>query len=593
MPTGLAEGGVVSVFRAQSTQPRGAFWFTEAALDRVEVPWCTARQGRTKRRVSLKSGRPAVLLGTALTVAIGTLAIAAPTVASTGGSDQGDALRKKGVGAPKAFVVCKRGCPYRTIQEGANAAGKYQAKSGRGAEVKVKPGTYKEGVLLNGKRKGHDFDGLAIIGVKKNGRPNPSAKGVTLEGDGAKVVLKGNDPYWVPGDPAIVPAGNGIEGRSVNGLVLENLYARNYGVNGFFVWASTNRSLKERCNDYTMENLWASSNRSYGLYARNCFGGAMVDSRGWYHGDSAFYVGETPCDSDSWNNLGSAPTRCQRKPKWTLLSNLDSFQNVLGYSGTNAKYVRITKSRFYNNGAGIVPNTLDSERFEPSGWSLFDNNDIFWNNYNYFRPDSAFTTVSSGLGELLGQTVNYPMGVGVILFGTDGIEVKNNRIFGHAKWGAAAFSAPVVEGVVIANEDDDAKNLNNEFKGNKMGWNGTYPNGFDFLSDYSGGGNCWSDNGSSATWVVGNGSVPPSSIYPGCPQPGKLNSQTSSFSPIAGIQLNLDNEKDPSTVLGYAASSPPDSQECSWTIPPATGSVKAPTNGRTYKEKRTSPPTCP
>ena len=39
---------------------------------------------------------------------------------------------------------------------------------------------------------------------------------------------------------------------------------------------------------------------------------------------------------------------------------------MLGYSGTNSKYVDITDSDFYNNGVGVVPNTLDSEPFEPT-----------------------------------------------------------------------------------------------------------------------------------------------------------------------------------------------------------------------------------
>ena len=61
---------------------------------------------------------------------------------------------------------------------------------------------------------------------------------------------------------------------------------------------------------------------------------------------------------------------------------------MLGYSGTNSKYVKITQSNFYNNGAGIVPNTLDSERFEPTATGIIENNNIFWNNFNYFLPNS-------------------------------------------------------------------------------------------------------------------------------------------------------------------------------------------------------------
>ncbi len=58
--------------------------------------------------------------------------------------------------------------------------------------------------------------------------------------------------------------------------------------------------------------------------------------------------------------------------------------------------MRIDESDFYNNGAGIVPNTLDSEGYEPNGWKVFEKNNVFWNNYNYFLSGSAFKTVSGG-----------------------------------------------------------------------------------------------------------------------------------------------------------------------------------------------------
>jgi len=65
------------------------------------------------------------------------------------------------------------------------------------------------------------------------------------------------------------------------------------------------------------------------------------------------------CDNKKWNVLQREA--CQKKPQWTLLKNNGSYENVLGYSGTNSKYVRIIENAFFNNGAGIVPNTLDSE----------------------------------------------------------------------------------------------------------------------------------------------------------------------------------------------------------------------------------------
>ena len=126
----------------------------------------------------------------------------------------------------------------------------------------------------------------------------------------------------------------------------------------------------------------------------------MINSAGYHQGDSAFYVGETPCDKQELERPRRRTAPCQKKPQWTLLKNDESYENVLGYSGTNSKYVRIIESAFFNNGAGIVPNTLDSEGYEPNGWNVIERNDVFWNNYNYFLAGSAFHTVSEGLGEL-------------------------------------------------------------------------------------------------------------------------------------------------------------------------------------------------
>jgi parallel beta-helix repeat protein len=291
----------------------------------------------------------------------------------------------------------------------------------------------------------------------------------------------------------------------------------------------------------------------------------MLDSAGFHHGDSAFYVGETPCDSKTWTNHGVAPPPkpCQRKPKWTLLKNLRSYENVLGYSGTNSKYVKIVDSAFYNNGAGIVPNTLDSEGFEPNGWNVFEDNDVFWNNYDYFLAGSKFHSVSGGLGQVAGATVNYPTGVGIVLYGSANTVVKHNNVFGNYKWGIASFSGPGE--VFVANEGDDAKNINNQIVENTMGREGADPNGeYDLWNDATGGGNCWSANSANATFAPGNGKVPLSQIYPACPQAEVLADQVRSLNIVPGLQINLGDESDPRTILGYASSNPPQKQECSW-----------------------------
>ncbi|HEX3239642.1 MAG TPA: hypothetical protein VHR18_05850 [Solirubrobacterales bacterium] len=467
-------------------------------------------------------------------------ALAAPALAKAGGKGKQPKT--------KVFEVCKHGCKYRTIQKGVNAAGSFKAKKANAkvkAIVAVKPGKYVEGVVLDGTAKKKDFEGLTIEGTKKD------RKKVVLEGKNAKGELGA--------------AQNGIEAIDVDGVVLRNMWARNYQSNGFFVHADA--SSGQSCDGYTMDNLLTSANRSYGLFAKGCKGGKMINSAGYHHGDSAFYVGETPCDSAAWTNHGvvPAPKPCQRKPQWTLLKNDKSYENVLGYSGTNSKYVKIVESAFYNNGAGIVPNTLDSEGYEPNGWNVFERNDVFWNNYNYFLSGAAFRTVSGGLGQVAGATVNYPTGVGFALYGGDHNVVRKNNVFGNYKWGISSFSGPGE--LYVANEGDDAMNLNNQIVENKLGREGADPNGeFDIWNDASGGGNCWSANSANSTFAPGNGSVPLSQIYPACPQPTVLNDQAKSLSPAAGLQLNLANLSDPTTILGYAGTNPPQNQQCTWVV---------------------------
>ncbi len=209
------------------------------------------------------------------------------------------------------FDVCKNGCKYRTVQAGANAAGKWQKKTKRKATVRVQPGTYVEGVLLHGKDTRFDFDNLTIMGVKANKDPLANARKVVLEGENAKTVVEGT-PGWFPGDAKTIPANNAIEGRSIVGLKMKNMWARNYQNNTFFVWASNVEADNELCADFVMDNLVSSDTRAYGLFSRNCFGGKFLNSEGWNHGDSTLYIGETPCDDYDWNNRRTAPRPARR-----------------------------------------------------------------------------------------------------------------------------------------------------------------------------------------------------------------------------------------------------------------------------------------
>jgi hypothetical protein len=296
-------------------------------------------------------------------------------------------------------------------------------------------------------------------------------------------------------------------------MKIKRLWAKNYPTNGFFIHADPG----DHCHGFAMVKDWTSFNGSYGQFAKHCTGGKITNGKMWGQGDSGIYIGETPP---------------QKNPKWTDISKDKSYKNVLGYSGTNSKYVDIHNSWFYNNGLGVAPNTLDSEQFQPNADGKIRKNKIFWNNFNYFLPKSPVQTVSGGLGTVGGATINYPTGIGVLLFGSDGWIVKDNQIFGNFFVGAGALSG----------FDAKAMSQNNRFTDNQMGRNGTDTNRFDFFNDGSGKGNCFAGNHSSTFDIAAGATHPKSFLYPGCPPPksagtGTITGDTGQGNEAASIAL--------------------------------------------------------
>ena len=399
----------------------------------------------------------------------------------------GSALAQASSANATTLTVCKHGCLYTTIQSAVD-------HSGRGATIDVKPGKYVEGVIVSG----HKHDGLRIIGLGKQ----PAA-----------VLLEGRNAHGPGG-----AAQNGIEGDNVDNLVLENMKAEHYAANGFFV---------KDCHGYLMKNLIAGFDRAYGLYAFECVGGRMTRSVAYGHGDSAFYVGGTPP---------------QKHPQTTTLDHLTAYKNVLGFSGSNSKYMVIRDSEFYDNGAGVVPNTWKPEPYEPSSDGVIEHNLIYWNNFDYFRPSSPVKTTNHGVN---GRSDNFPVGAGVMLFGTTRWTVKDNSIFGNFLWGAAAFSDPT-------NDTGKAVNIDNTLKDNKMGAAFHDANGSDFFNDGSGHGTCFTGNGPAATFDT---NPTASDLYPTCPSTagsGTLAGNTTQVLKLGAVVL----------------AKPPTKQETYWHVHP-------------------------
>lgn len=346
----------------------------------------------------------------------------------------------------KTLKVCEKGkgC-FKTIQQAVN-------KAKPGDTIRIAAGTYKEQVKISGK--GKRF--IKLIGNPKN----PAS--VKLEGG-----RKFSNGVWV----------NGADGVTVNGM-----QAHNYVANGFFV---------VNVNGYTLTNLRALAVGVYGLYAFNSIGGTMSNSVAAYNNDSGFYVGQTPV---------------QAKPVRTIIKNVVSYVNVLGYSGTNSRYVTITDSKFYNNGAGIVPNSLDSEKWPPNENNVFTRNEVFWNNFNYYLG-APFKARPTAVGN-----IPFPVGVGILVFGGRGNEVTDNKVFGNYLAGIALVPA------ITLKDPTEGVLMNNKVTGNVLGAGGQDLNAVDIAFPGGGSGNCFENNTVTAPNVPADAAAFPA-CTPNVPNP--------------------------------------------------------------------------
>jgi hypothetical protein len=151
---------------------------------------------------------------------------------------------------------------------------------------------------------------------------------------------------------------------------------------------------------------------------------------------------------------------------------------------------------------------------------VISDNDIFWNNFNYYA-NAPFEPKKFG-----GQ-YNLPPGLGIVLLGARDTRIENNRIYGNYLSGFGE-----VIDFAISDVPEAADPRDNEVVGNQFGLGGNDLNGYDLAYDGSGSGNCFQDNVLMSPTLPADGNT-----LAACPGPD-ANHQDSSVLVEAGKWLN-------------------------------------------------------
>jgi hypothetical protein len=207
-----------------------------------------------------------------------------------------------------------------------------------------------------------------------------------------EIVIRGVDRDTVILDGQL-ELDNGIRVLGAQGVAIENLTAMNYTNNGLYWVGSTG---------YRASHITTYRTGDYGIYGFDSTNGLIENSHTVGSRDAGVYIGQCyPCDS--------------------VIRNVESTNNGLGYSGTNSGgNLLIVESSFHHNRAGIVPNSGSYELCYPERDTTIVGNLVYSNN----QPDTPAIDVA-----LLAQ------GNGILVAGGVLNTVARNRVDDHNRTG--------------------------------------------------------------------------------------------------------------------------------------------------------------
>ena len=295
---------------------------------------------------------------------------------------------------------------------------------------------------------------------------------------------------------------NAIRADRADGFYLTNMKVLYGDINAVYVMET---------DGFVLKNLIAAQARRYGVLSFTSDHGLYDTIDAYGNGDSGVYPGS--------GSPGGA--NCERYG--IELRNIDSHDNVLGYSGTAGDNVWVHDSKFHDNSTGLATDSFASGHpGMPQHCAKWENNQIYSNNADLFNAqrqqyckDTPYP--QRDLSKTC-PTFQVPVGTGAIIAGGNKDIVQNNQIYDNWRDGIKLLWVPAQ----FRGENDPAKqndtSYDNHFLNNKMGTapdGSKAPNGNDFWWDGEGSGTCFSGN----TGAGGGAVTHKSPTFPDCPGP--------------------------------------------------------------------------
>jgi len=260
-------------------------------------------------------------------------------------------------------------------------------------------------------------------------------------------------------------------------------------------------------NGFRLSRLVLPYGQNYGVLTFASDHGLYDHIEAYGNGDSGIYPGSGP------------EGHCRRYG--IEIRNVNSHDNVLGYSGTAGNGTWTHDSRFHDNNAGISNDSFASGHpGMPQDCSKWTGNQVNSNNRNFFTNDRdrycMNTPFEKRRREVVCPQFQVPVGTGFVLYGVNSNVIQDNDVYDNWRSGVRLFWVPAS----IRGDNDPAHQFDtsngNRFIGNRMGLRAggrPAPNGIDFFWDEQGVGNCWRGNRGTGGRIT---SDPPT--LPGCPR---------------------------------------------------------------------------